>query len=210
MSEGDQDDVSASETRLLELVTGELPADCVERVRFACGLARRAHAGQTRDEGLPYVLHPLGVAMGLAEDLEAIRVDAALLAEAEPCDLLVIALLHDVLEDAPDAVTHAEWLQAGERVVEGVQLLTRTKDMAKVAYYHRLGAAPLHVRLVKFADRLDNLSAIGRSPVPGKRQKKVAETADLVLPLLEDPTSPVLVVYAERLRTLVHRLAKEP
>jgi len=198
--------IAAVRQDLLGRVAGELPEDCRGRVRFACALAERAHAGQTRDEGSPYVFHPLRVALMLAADLPAIRRDEALLASADPCDIFLIALLHDVLEDAPDVLSADDWKTLGDAVLEGVRLLTRAPNLSKVDYYKRLGEAPRHVRLVKLADRLDNLQGIHLSAVAGKKQKKIAETLGLVLPFLRDDASPLLAHYSARVTALVERL----
>ena len=159
-----------------------------------------------RDEGTPYVTHPFRVALMLARDLEAIAGDPELMRTVEPCDILVIALLHDVVEDAPAVASTPEWQALAEPIRSGVQLLTRESALTKQQYYDRLSRAPEHIRLVKLADRIDNLSGIARSPVPGKRERKVAETLSLVLPLAEAPASPVLEAYAGRLRSLTEGL----
>ena len=100
-------------------------------------LAYRAHAGQVDKAGRPYIEHVARVAAAVADDPEA---------EA-------VALLHDVLEDCvgfgdevsrfPDAIFFA------------VNRLTRVRGLSDDAYYARIRANPLALR-VKLADIADN------------------------------------------------------
>ena len=128
-------------------------------------LALRAHAAQWRKSAgdippIPYIVHPVRVARILAEEWER--------REREP---LATALLHDVLEDCPpDKQTgYAKEITriAGESVCEAVWTLTKphlpqavpseTKAHRDAEYFKVVRAAPSWVRLVKCADRVDNL-----------------------------------------------------
>ena len=71
---------------LLTKVGSYLPADRVAFVQMAYDYAARAHQGQVRLSGEPFIQHPLETALYLAE----IHLDATTLAAA---------LLHDVMED---------------------------------------------------------------------------------------------------------------
>src|SRR5512140_1801113 len=75
-------DVQALEQRL----RGYLSEDHVARVRKAYLIGARAHAGQTRKSGEPYITHPVAVAGILAE----LGMDA---------ETIIAAILHDTLED---------------------------------------------------------------------------------------------------------------
>ena len=75
---------------LLGAVGAYLPPEQVERIRAAAEFGARAHEGQKRKTGEPYIAHPVAA----AEILAALRVDA---------DTLVAAILHDVIEDTPVA-----------------------------------------------------------------------------------------------------------
>src|SRR5262245_13963517 len=85
-----RDKLSAMDARFTELA-GALPANHPEAdlglVERAFRFSEKAHAGQTRASGEPYVTHPLDVAYILAHDL---RLDETLVASG---------LLHDVIED---------------------------------------------------------------------------------------------------------------
>lgn len=102
-------------------------------------LARAAHAGQVDKAGAPYAAHPARVAAAVAGDP---------LAEAT-------AWLHDVVEDT--SMTLADLRDVGfpEPVLAAVDALTRRADEERDAYYARVAADPLALR-VKRADIADN------------------------------------------------------
>ena len=121
----------------------------------AIELAFSAHAGQTRDEGTPYVEHPLRV----WESFKAHRpLGETPIRRYE--ELGCVAILHDVLEDCD--VTYED-----------------------LAYYAALREAPLDIQLIKLLDRLDNLAGLGTSPVPGKVARYIEETERVFLPWAE-------------------------
>jgi hypothetical protein len=128
-------------------------------------LALRAHASQWRKTAqdsppVPYVVHPVRVASILAHEWDVAGRDA-----------LAAALLHDVLEDCP-ADRQAEYAAeiertSGEAVVRAVWALTKpslpiavpaqTKSRRDAEYFRVVRTSPSWLRLVKCADRVDNL-----------------------------------------------------
>lgn len=129
-------------------------------VSEAATVAARAHASQRRDEGAPYLVHPLRVAGSLA------NVGAG----AEVC---AAALLHDVIEDAP---AHASEVYAlGRRVGELVDALTEEWDEWPDTYYGRIVAAGRDAARIKLADRVDNLRFVHLTDAP-KQVRYVRET----------------------------------
>ncbi|GAA4373322.1 hypothetical protein [Agromyces bauzanensis] len=119
-----------------------LPAsDAIEQVALARGIAFIAHRGQLDRNGAPYVDHPGRIAE---------RFDPA----TEPIEA-ASAWLHDVLEDTP--ITAQELFEAGvlPEIIDVVQLLTRTPDVASDEYYARIRVNPI-ARRVKLADIDDN------------------------------------------------------
>ena len=119
-------------------------------------LAMQAHGAQTRENGDPYITHPLAV----ADILAGYRLDTA---------SIVTALLHDVIEDT--GVTKAELdRRFGATVgglVDGVTKLTRLElqsDRTKQAEnFRKLVLAmskDIRVLLVKLADRLHNMRTL--------------------------------------------------
>ena len=140
--------------------------------------AAKAHKGQERISGEPYLSHPLEVA-GILTDL---RMDTATVAAG---------LLHDVVED-----THAteEEIQGhfGSEVaalVDGVTKLSRipfsTREEAQAENIRKMVLAmskDIRVILVKLADRLHNMRTL--EPLPeAKRQLIARETLDIYAPL---------------------------
>src|ERR1051326_8418031 len=137
-----------------------LNAEELALTRRAYELAEAVHARQMRDEGTPYILHPLRVAMSLVAELDI-----------HSPKLICSALLHDVIEDSPEyyaagPVTRANIAAGfGEEVAEVVWLLTKFEEVTLPAYLAAIeAAAATGAPLVKLCDRLDNLRSIVRSP----------------------------------------------
>lgn len=156
-----------------------------ELVHRALDVAKLAHATQMRDEGTPYIEHPVRVALILLEECNS----------TDPVEIAA-ALCHDVLEDSHIAAGELG-RRTAPRVGEIVSALTKdpiasdlTGDARKAAktardnrYYHHIGEADLTTRRVKCADRLDNLRGVGRSPEKGKAARYAAETRTHLLPI---------------------------
>lgn len=149
----------------------------------AIELAFAAHEGQTRDEGTPYVEHPLRV-------WDAFKQHRPLgeTAIRHYEELGCIAILHDVLEDC-DVTYEQLQTELSPFVAEGVRLLTKQplrvgedKGMRDAAYFAALKDAPRDIQLIKLLDRLDNLTSLAASPVAGKVARYVEETERVFLP----------------------------
>jgi hypothetical protein len=131
----------------------------------ACHLAERVHAGQERKtpeqtSSVPYIVHPLRVTRILAEEWG--QTDRRTLAAC---------LLHDALKDRRlgdrAAVEQEVERVAGKEVLDAVCALTRTplpqpipsdtKARRDANYFRVLFKAPAWVRIIKCADRVDNL-----------------------------------------------------
>jgi GTP pyrophosphokinase len=147
-------------------------------LRRAFAFAARAHAGQQRRSGEPFIKHPFGVAKILTE----LRLDEQTIAAA---------LLHDVVEDT-DADLKAVRDQFGDEVaqlVDGVTKLTRiqfqSREQAEAENYRKLIVAmaqDVRVILIKLADRLHNLRTIeylGKQ----KQVQKAREALEIYAPL---------------------------
>jgi GTP pyrophosphokinase len=149
----------------------------------AIELAFAAHEGQTRDEGTPYVEHPLRVWDAFKQHRP---LGETTIRHYE--ELGCIAILHDVLEDCD--VTYAQLeSEFSAFVAEGVRLLTKQplragedKAARDAAYFAALREAPRDIQLIKLLDRLDNLTSLAASPVPGKVARYVEETERIFLP----------------------------
>ena len=163
---------------LLELVRVNRPSDDISIVERAYQLSLRLHKGQLRASGEPYLIHPLEVAILLAE----MKLDTTAIAAG---------LLHDSVEDT--SMTTGEILQQfGEQVahiVEGVTKLDKIKfanreDHQAENIRKMLLAMVTDVRVViiKLADRLHNMRTLEHLPQE-KRQKIARETLDVYAPL---------------------------
>src|SRR2546423_6859475 len=96
--------------------------EAIARVRRAYEVARTAHSGQTRDEGTPYIVHPIRVAVSLVDELKLYSPK-----------LICSALLHDVIEDS--AITREDVLRMfGEQIAEVVWLLTKLEEVSLPQY----------------------------------------------------------------------------
>jgi GTP pyrophosphokinase len=163
---------------LLEKVKSYNPAADEALLRRAFDFASRAHEGQTRLTGHPYITHSFAVALILA-DLE--------LDDASIC----CGLLHDTVEDT--AVTledlRREFGENMARLVEGVTSLRRlhfhSRQEHQAENLRRMllaMARDLRVILVKLADRLHNLRTL-HPHTPEKRQEVVEETIQIFAPI---------------------------
>ena len=119
-------------------------------------LAANAHHGQTRRNGLPYLLHPFRVMLRMATDEERIA-----------------AILHDVIEDTAVTLDDLRAKGFSARVVEAVGLLTKTDGGSSDAYLDRIAAHPL-ARRVKIADLEDNMNL---AEIPSVTEKDLARMA---------------------------------
>jgi GTP pyrophosphokinase len=142
-------------------------------------LAMQAHGQQRRDNGDPYITHPIAV----ADILAGYRLDTASIATA---------LLHDVIEDTPVKLADIE-ARFGKEIaglVDGVTKLTRLElqsDRTKQAEnFRKLMLAitsDIRVLLVKLADRLHNMRTLGYIDKSDKRRRIAQETVDIYAPL---------------------------
>ena len=110
----------------------------------AIELATKAHEGQTRRGGEPYINHPLSVMSRLAA-LEASNLT------------LQAAVLHDVLEDTSVGLDDLETAGFSQLVCWAVYSLTKKPEQTTVDYYLSVYRDRI-ARAVKIADIIDNLT----------------------------------------------------
>ena len=148
------------------------------RIRAAYDMAKRAHEGQLRKDGSPYVTHCVAAA--------DISVDLGL-----DEDSICAALLHDVIEDT--ALTHADIAHsfgaAVADIVEGVTKLTRVQytskedeQMENLRKMLMAMAKDIRVILIKIADRLHNMRTMDYQ-TPDKQRTKSLETMEIYAPI---------------------------
>ena len=147
----------------------------IERAYIA---AHRAHAEQVRRSGEPYITHPLGVALILAElGLDDVTVAAA--------------LLHDAVEDThfTKEMVESDFGAEVAAIVDGVTKIERlqftTREAQQAATMRKMLVAmakDIRVLLIKLADRLHNMRTI--ASLPEAKQLRIAhETLDIYAPL---------------------------
>ena len=162
---------------LKELLLHHPDAD-TELVKRAYVYATRAHRGQTRKSGDPYIMHPLEVALLVAQlNLDAPSVCAG--------------LLHDTVEDTEATVEDVRY-QFGQEVAGLVESLTKlnkinfqNQEEAQAANFRKMlisMSRDLRVILIKLSDRLHNMRTLGNLPLE-KRQRISRETIDIYAPL---------------------------
>ncbi|TLY53548.1 MAG: bifunctional (p)ppGpp synthetase/guanosine-3',5'-bis(diphosphate) 3'-pyrophosphohydrolase [Gammaproteobacteria bacterium] len=169
-------DVQALETRL----RGYLAEDQIGRVHEAYFTGARAHAGQTRKSGEPYITHPVAVAAILAD----LGMDA---------ETIIAAILHDTLEDTPlpRAEIESTFGPTVAELVDGVTKLDKVKfrslqDAAAESFRKVLLAMAhdLRVILIKLADRLHNMRTLGSMNLASRR-RIARETLDIYAPIAQ-------------------------
>lgn len=147
---------------------------CQQAYRFA----EKAHRGQTRRSGEPYISHPVGAALILAK----MRLDAQTIAAT---------LLHDVVEDTGVSKDELDKLFGDEiaALVDGVTKLTKFKFEshveAQAENFRKMLMAmvqDIRVIIVKLADRYHNMHTLGAMPV-NKRRRIAIETLEIYAPI---------------------------
>ena len=155
-----------------------LKPEDVERLEAAFELAARAHAGQFRISGEPYVFHPLAV----AEILSQWHLDG---------QALIAGLLHDVMEDSDVTKSdiEAQFGKTAAELVDGVSKLDRiesqTYQEAQAENYRKMFLAmarDVRVILIKLADRLHNMRTLD-AVRPDKRRRIARETLEIFAPI---------------------------
>jgi guanosine-3',5'-bis(diphosphate) 3'-pyrophosphohydrolase len=157
---------------LIARVTPQLDEQDVARVLRSYEVAREAHSGQTRDEGSPYIVHPIRVAVSLVDELGLYS-----------SKLICSALLHDVIEDSE--LTRDDIARLfDEEIAEVVWLLTKLEDVRLPEYLARIeAAADTGAPIVKLCDRLDNMRSVVHTPKLEKKRRYIRTTEELYLPL---------------------------
>ena len=171
-------DLEAHYQELEQKITAAgIPAD-LGRVRAAFECADRAHSGQKRRDGSPYVSHCIAAAIITAE----MGLDE---------DSIIAALLHDTIEDT--SLTHEDIARSfGTSVadiVEGVTKLTRVQytsveeqQMENMRKMLLAMAKDIRVILIKMADRLHNMRTMAYQSEEKQRIKSL-ETMEIYAPI---------------------------
>ncbi len=164
--------------KLITLVRENMTENDVSLVEKAYFIAKKAHEGQFRFSGEPYIIHPVSVAIilyNLGMDGES----------------MAAALLHDVVEDT-DMTKENIQEEFGEDVanlVEGVTKLGKvpifTKEEQQAENVRKMLMAmsqDIRVIIIKLADRIHNMRTLSFMR-PDKRREKAQETLEIYAPI---------------------------
>ncbi len=163
---------------LMRRMRANRPNDDLELIRKAYEFSQKHHAGQSRASGQPYLVHPLEVALVLAE----MKMDPVAIAAG---------LLHDSVEDTSVTVVdiRKEFGEQVAHIVEGVTKIsaidfaTREEQQAENLRKMMLAMVDdIRVVLIKLADRLHNMRTLEHLP-PDRQQKIARETLEIYAPI---------------------------
>ncbi len=165
--------------QLIDHILTYHPSTDISMIEKAYSIANEAHKGQMRKSGEPYIMHPLCVAILLAE----LELDK---------ETIVAGILHDVVEDTVMTIEEIseEFSPEIALLVDGVTKLTQlnlTQDKIEIQAENLRKmflamAKDIRVILIKLADRLHNLRTL-QYQSPAKQIEKSKETMDIYAPL---------------------------
>ena len=163
--------------RLLHAVKTYSPNSDLAVIEKAFAFAEKAHAGQKRASGELYITHPVETAVTLAK----LKL---------PQEIIVAGLLHDVPEDTPVTLAEVQ-KEFGKDVagmIAGITKLGKIKYRGMDRYAENMRklfvamASDIRTILIKFADRLHNLSTLDALPEK-KRQRVALESLEIFAPI---------------------------
>src|SRR5208282_1600771 len=163
---------------LMKRMQENRPQDDLTIVKKAYDYSLKHHEGQTRASGEPYLVHPLEVALVLAEmKMDPIAISAG--------------LLHDSVEDTSVTIVdiRKEFGEQVAHIVEGVTKISKidfaTREEAQAENLRKMMLAmvdDIRVVLIKLADRLHNMRTLEHLE-PERQQKIAKETLDIYGPI---------------------------
>jgi GTP pyrophosphokinase len=167
--------------QLVKVVESYHPSADISMIEKAYHIADNAHKEQCRKSGEPYIIHPLCVAIILAE----LELDK---------ETIVAGLLHDVVEDTKYTIEEIADVFNEEiaLLVDGVTKLTQlnySKDKVEIQAENLRKmflamAKDIRVILIKLADRLHNMRTL-QYQTPIKQKEKARETMDIYAPIAQ-------------------------
>jgi guanosine-3',5'-bis(diphosphate) 3'-pyrophosphohydrolase len=169
-------------SELIKKTQQYLPSDKVAAIERAYDFARKAHQGQFRESGGPYVEHPLQTALILAE----LQLDA---------NSIIAALLHDIPENCGVAIAEIQaafgdevaklvdgTTKLGRLSLSGEAVATTETQMENLRKMLVAMAEDLRVVFIKLADRLHNMRTL-QALSPEKQHRIAQETLEIYAPL---------------------------
>ncbi len=202
---------NTTESELLKELSA-LALDSNALVRKALAQAFKSHHAQTRDDGASYLeQHVYSVTLSVIRYCGTVQRQVT-------AELVAGALLHDVLEDDADMTDEQFKEEFGEKVFSIVKPLSKpdyreypgeTKEDKKYAlnldYFASLGKSSEESRIIKLADRLNNILCIHLSPKPGKMEFYVKETEAFYMPFAREVSEHYYEMIEKRIEELKGR-----
>src|SRR4030081_3649362 len=154
------------------------PHDDLSIIKNAYDFSLKHHEGQSRASGEPYLVHPLEVALVLAE----MKMDPVAVAAGLP---------HDSVEDTPVTIVdiRKDFGEQVAHIVEGVTKISKidfhSREEQQAENLRKMMLAmvdDIRVVLIKLADRLHNMRTLAHLP-EDRRQKIAQETLDIYAPI---------------------------
>src|SRR6202163_4870519 len=168
-------------TRFRELIKKlreNRPNDDLNLVKKAYEFSQKHHAGQSRASGEPYLIHPLEVALVLADmKMDAVSIAAGLLHDSVEDTSLTIV---DIRKEFGEQVAH---IVEGVTKISAIDFATREEQQAENLRKMMLAMVDdIRVVLIKLADRLHNMRTLEHLP-PERQQKIARETLEIYAPI---------------------------
>src|SRR5207248_4347311 len=163
---------------LLNLVRENRPADDLDIIQRAYEYSLKHHDGQTRASGEPYLVHPLEVALVLAEmKMDPVAVAAGLLHDSVEDTSVTIA---DIRQEFGEQVAH---IVEGVTKISKIDFATREEQQAENLRKMMLAMVDdIRVVLIKLADRLHNMRTLEHLQ-PDRQHKIAEETLEIYAPI---------------------------
>jgi len=170
----------------------------VRLIMMAYRFSKYGHRGQERDGGGRYFDHPRAVSLTLLRQ------------GVFDHELIIVALLHDVMEDSFILTWEDLEYIFDKRVCSLVKLLTKEVGLPKDQYFPRLlSSNQPEAWLVKLADRLHNLSTL-ESCTREKQVKQIKETREKYFPLCQRlGAEPAYTEMAEWFRQQIDQICQK-
>jgi len=163
---------------LMKRMQENRPHDDLSIIKNAYDFSLKHHEGQTRASGEPYLVHPLEVALVLAEmKMDPVAVAAGLLHDSVEDTSVTIV---DIRKDFGEQVAH---IVEGVTKISKIDFVSREEQQAENLRKMMLAMVDdIRVVLIKLADRLHNMRTLEHLP-PDRQQKIAEETLEIYAPI---------------------------